>query len=213
MRLRAHTCATAVSPESRRTVLRIGLTGGIGSGKSVVADEFRQLGVPVIDTDEIARELVLPGSEALREITRTFGREVLHDDGTLDRAKLRNIVFSDGTMRHALETILHPRIRAEVGRRVAALTAPYCVVVIPLLLESGSDYHLNRVLVVNAPVETRVERLMRDRGLSRSEIADIMAVQATDDQRQSVADDFIENNGSRVELRHRVADLDRRYRQ
>ena len=194
-------------------MLRIGLTGGIGSGKSVVADEFRQLGVPVIDTDEIARELVLPGSEALREITRTFGREVLHDDGTLDRAKLRNIVFSDGTMRHALETILHPRIRAEVGRRVAALTAPYCVVVIPLLLESGSDYHLNRVLVVNAPVETRVERLMRDRGLSRSEIADIMAVQATDDQRQSVADDFIENNGSRVELRHRVADLDRRYRQ
>lgn len=192
-------------------MLRIGLTGGIGSGKSVVANEFRRLGVPIIDTDEIARELVRPGTETLADITRLFGAEILNADGSLDRAKLRRIVFADERRRRSLEAVLHPRIRTEVARQEAALTAPYCVVVIPLLVENGSDYELDQVLVVDAPDEVRIERLMRHRGFSRVEIAIIMAAQATREQRLTLADDVLENNGTLTQLSQKVEHLHSKY--
>ncbi|MHB0918106.1 MAG: dephospho-CoA kinase, partial [Thiobacillus sp.] len=128
----------------------VGLTGGIGSGKSTVADCFAALGVPVIDTDVIARELTAPGGAALEAIRAVFGATVMQTDGTLDRAVLRRRVFADSAARHQLEAILHPRIRQGVAQKLATLTAPYALIVIPLLVEAGGYRDvLNRVLVVD----------------------------------------------------------------
>jgi len=195
--------------------LAIGLTGGIGSGKSLAAKAFMALGVPVICTDTIARELVEPGRPALSEIADRFGSGILLPDGALDRTAMRQRVFADAEARAALEGILHPRIRAEVASRItSAVAAPYVVVDIPLLAETGAAYRplLDRVLVVACDAATRRQRVMLRDGVSGEQVDAMMAAQASDDARRELADDVILNEGSAEELADRVAALDRKYR-
>lgn len=194
--------------------LAIGLTGGIGSGKSAVAKAFMALGVPVICTDTIARELVEVGQAALAEIAARFGPEALLPEGGLDRAGMRQRVFADADSRLALEAILHPRIRDEVRAKLAAATAPYVVVDIPLLAETGAAFRplLDRVLVVECAAATRRQRVMQRDGASAEQVDAMLASQASDATRQAMADDTIVNEGSLEELADRVSALDRRYR-
>jgi len=190
----------------------VGLTGGIGSGKSAVAECFAAHDVPVIDTDVIARRLTLPGSAALDEIRTAFGETVMQADGTLDRAVLRRRVFADAAARHQLEAILHPRIRQAVEQALATLEAPYALIVIPLLVETGSYRDvLNRVLVVDCPEELQIARVMARSGLAQDEVKAILSVQAGRAERLAVADDVIPNTGSPESLRTEVAALHRRY--
>lgn len=190
----------------------IGLTGGIGSGKSTVADLFARLGVPIIDTDLIARQLTEPGSEALAEIHVAFPDTVPDPAGRLDRARLRDLVFSDVVARQKLEAILHPRIGLEVRNSLARVQAPYAMVVIPLLVETGG-YHdvLNRVLVVDCPEAQQIERVMTRNGLSHEAVGRIMAIQASRADRLAAADDVILNAGTPEALQVTVADLHQRY--
>ena len=190
----------------------VGLTGGIGSGKSTVADLFAALGVPVIDTDVVARELTAPGGAALGEIDAKFGAAVMHADGTLDRAALRRRVFSDANARHELEAILHPRIRQIVAQTLATLTTPYALIVIPLLVETGGYRDvLSRVLVVDCPEDLQIARVMARSGLAQDEVEAILAAQAGGAARLAIADDVIVNTASPEALRTQVATLHRRY--
>ena len=189
----------------------VALTGGIGTGKSLVADSFAKLGVAIIDTDIIARELVQPGKPALTEITHTFGREMLTVKGELDRSKLARVAFSNARLRKQLEEILHPGIRAEVRTRLQKLDAAYAIVVIPLLVESGQVEAYNRVLVVDCDEAAQIQRV---RARDQRELAQIQAIiksQVSRTERLSWADDIIENNGSVPELEQKVAQLHRTY--
>lgn len=189
----------------------VGLTGGIGSGKSTVADCFASHGVPVIDTDVIARELTSDG-EALAQIRAVFGDAVMRADGTLDRAVLRRRVFADSAARRQLEAILHPRIRKTVERTLATLTAPYVLVVIPLLVETGGYRDLlDRVLVVDCPEDVQIARVMARSGLTRDEVTAVLAAQAGRAERLAVADDVIVNTASPEALSAEVATLHHRY--
>ncbi len=190
----------------------IGLTGGIGSGKSAVADRFAALGVPVIDTDVIARRLTERGGEALDAIRAAFGESVMQPDGSLDRAALRRRVFADADARRRLEAILHPRIRRAVGQALAALETPYAIVVIPLLVETqGYRDVLDRVLVIDCPEALQVERVMARNGLSRAEVEAILAAQATRAERLAVADDVLPNTAAPDALGAAVDALHARY--
>ncbi len=193
-------------------MLRIGLTGGIGSGKTVVSDRFRELGVPVIDTDEIAHSLTAPASAAVRAIVQEFGPHIVRDD-ELDRAALREQVFNDAEARRKLEAILHPRIRDEVNGRMGALdaNAPYCVVVVPLMVETNFQDLVDRVLVVEAPSEKRIQWLEARNGISHKGIQQIFAAQASDKERAAIADDLLRNDGDIAQLVRRVDDFHRRY--
>ncbi len=186
----------------------VGLTGGIGSGKSVVSDCFSRLGVPVIDADEVARELTAPASEALALIATAFGASVLQPDGTLNRTVLRQRVFADTAARKQLEAILHPRIRQRIEHALATLDAPYALAVIPLLVETG-HYHtlLNRVLVVDCPETLQIERVMARNAYSRQEVVAILASQASRSERLAIADDVLVNTGSAASLCTEVARL------
>jgi len=194
-----------------RGPMRIGLTGGIASGKSLVADEFAALGVPVIDTDLLAREVVQPGHPALERVAAEFGAGVLDADGALDRARLRDIVFGDALRRRRLEALLHPAIVEEMERRVAASTAPYVVLVIPLLVETGFERQVDRVLVVDCPEAVQIERLMARDGENAAGARRMLAAQATRRARLAAADDVIDNAGSREAVRAAVAALHERY--
>ncbi|MEZ5542481.1 MAG: dephospho-CoA kinase [Pseudomonadota bacterium] len=185
----------------------IGLTGGIGSGKSTVAAEFIRLGVPVIDTDELARELVVPGQPALQEIVNRFGSRALRQDGTLDRAYLRTRIFADPADKHALEAILHPRIRQRVRTWLETITEPYCIVVIPLLLEAGQTDLVDRILVVDAPEKEQLKRVAARDGLSHNVVSGIMAAQADRSTRLSAADDIIHNDADVAALIERTRKL------
>lgn len=190
----------------------VGLTGGIGSGKSTVAERFAELGVPVIDTDVIARDLTVPGSEAVAAIRDAFGAAVMQEDGSLDRAHLRRRVFADSGARRTLEAILHPRIRKAVVQAVAELHAPYALIVIPLLVETGAYAGiLNRVLVVDCPEDTQIARVMARNDLSRAEVEAILAAQAGRAARLAAADDVIDNTGSTGVLPDRVRMLHQQY--
>ena len=192
-------------------MLKIGLTGGIGSGKSTVAQYFAALGVPVIDADQIARELVSPGQPALQSIVNAFGAAVLDNAGHLDRARLRAMVF--GTEAHPgqrplLESILHPLIRAEMQRRAQAMTAPYGLLSIPLLVEGGQMDQVERILVVDAPEALQYQRVrQRDNVLLDAEITTILRAQATRQQRLAVADDVIVNDADLEKLHQQVVML------
>jgi dephospho-CoA kinase len=196
---------------STRTPLRIGLTGGIASGKSTVADMFAELGIPVIDTDVIAREVVEPGSPALKEIREAFGDEVIAADGTLDRPALRTIVFATEEARRRLEAILHPRIRAATMVQAAAAGGDYQLIVVPLLVESPLRSFVDRILVVDCDVETQVERLLQRDSGSEEQARRIIAAQASREDRLAVADDVIRNEGNLQETRRRVEELHRQY--
>jgi dephospho-CoA kinase len=190
----------------------VGLTGGIGSGKSTVSELFAELGTPVIDTDAIAHQLTAPGGSALEAIHALFGDRVMQADGTLDRAALRRRVFSDPAARHQLEAILHPRIRQKVEQTLATLTAPYVLIVIPLLVETGGYREvLNRVLVVDCPEDVQIARVMARSGLTYDEVTAIIAAQAGRAERLAAADDVIVNTASPEALRTQVATLHRRY--
>ncbi|HEY8554496.1 MAG TPA: dephospho-CoA kinase [Burkholderiales bacterium] len=192
-------------------MLRIGLTGGIGSGKSTVAQLFARRGVPVIDTDVIAREVVEPGQPAIAEIERAFGRKVLDDAGRLDRAALRRRVFDDPAARARLEAILHPRIRAEVERRLAALEAPYCLVVVPLLVETNFVDLIDRVLVVDADEALQIARTSARDAVPPESVERVMAAQASRAERLARADDVIRNDGTLSDLEREVERLHARY--
>jgi len=194
--------------------LVVGLTGGIGSGKSAAADEFAKLGAAIVDSDAIAHELTGPNGLALPEIRRIFGEKAIGPDGAMDRKRMREHVFAHPQAKRQLEGLLHPLIRDESRRRIAAATAPYVVHVVPLLIESP-DYRsrVDRVLVVDAPEEIRVARVRARSGLSADEVRAIMRTQAPSAERLAAADDVIENGGERDALRKQVAALHQKYLQ
>jgi len=185
-------------------MLRVGLTGGIGSGKSTIASLFVMRGVPVIDTDEIARSLTEPGQECYDEIVRIFGDAILDGNRRIDREQLRERVFDNPDERHRLEAILHPRIRVIVLDKLTALEAPYVIVVVPLLIESGFTDLVDRVLVVDTLENVQIQRTATRSGLSEPEIRKIMSAQASRAQRLQLANDVIENNGDRKQLEAEV---------
>jgi dephospho-CoA kinase len=192
----------------------VGLTGGIGSGKSAAADEFAALGATVVDTDVIAHELTDSGGAAMASIGKLFGPEVVSADGSMDRKKVRERVFADPAAKRKLERLLHPMIREESARRIAAAAGPYVVHVVPLLVESP-DYRkrVDRVLVVDCPEQTQIERVRARSGLSESEVRAIMRTQVTRAERVAAADDVIDNGGSRESMRKQVAALHQKYLQ
>lgn len=192
-------------------MLVVGLTGGIGSGKTTVANYFSALGVPLIDADVIARELVEPGSPVLNEIVECFGPDVLNTGGDLDRLRLRHRVFTDPGQRRRLESILHPRIRAEMARRIRQLDAPYCIVSIPLMVETAQTDLVDRVLVVDCPPELQRQRIAQRDGWPADEISGALQAQATRAQRLHAADDVIVNDRDLDTLRHTVDSLHRSY--
>ena len=191
----------------------VGLTGGIGSGKSAAADEFGALGATVVDTDVIAHELTAKGGAAIPPIERLFGAAFV-PGGVLDRRRMREHVFADAAAKRKLEELLHPMIREESARRIAAATAPYVIHVVPLLIESP-DYRrrVNRVLVVDAPEAVQVARVVTRSGLSADEVEAIMRTQAARTERLAAADDVIDNSGTRDALRKQVAALHQKYLQ
>ena len=190
---------------------RVALTGGIASGKSTVAGLFAARGVPVIDTDLIARQVVEPGEPALAAVIAAFGRGVLGADGRLDRPRMRERVFGDPAARRRLEAILHPAIRAELERQSRAAGGPYQLLVIPLLVESGRRDHVDRVLVVDVPEATQIARLIRRDGASRGQAQAALRAQATRQARLAFADDVIENTADLAALEARVDELHRDY--
>jgi dephospho-CoA kinase len=192
-------------------VLRIGLTGGIGSGKTTIANLFARLGVEVIDTDAIAHALVEPGKPALARIVETFGKSVLESDGRLNRRRLGKLVFEDPGQRRRLEAILHPLIREEVSRRTAAVTTPYCLVVIPLLIETGFADRVDRILVIDAEEQEQIRRTMARSGLSETEVRRILSAQASRAERLAAADDVIRNDRDQRHLEEEVGRLHARY--
>lgn len=193
--------------------LRIGLTGGIASGKSAVSAVFsEELGVPVIDTDAIAREVVEPGTGGLAAVVEAFGGEVLDAGGRLDRRALRKRVFANDAERRRLEAILHPLIRKETRRRAETAGGPYQVFVVPLLAESDFRDYVDRVLVVDCPPELQLERLIARDGETREGAERMLAAQASRETRLGIADDVIVNDGTLAELREAVVELDARYR-
>jgi dephospho-CoA kinase len=194
-------------------MLVIGLTGGIGSGKSAVSRCFEALGVPVVDADQVAREVVEPGQPALAEIAASLGADLVRADGTLDRARLRERVFADSDARRRLEAILHPRIRARMNERLASLPAdtPYAVCVIPLLFETGQRDLVDRVLVVEADEAIRVARVTGRDGVSEDQVRRILAAQCPAEVRAAGADDLILNEGSESELAAKVSALHEKY--
>lgn len=193
-------------------MLIIGLTGGIGSGKSTAAALFAERGVPVIDTDQLARALVEPGQPALAEIVASFGPDVLDTHGRLDRAHLREQVFADAGARQRLEAILHPRIRAGVIAWLQTHAAPYAVVVVPLLLEGNLADLMDRVLVVDVPEAVQRTRAMARDGLTETQFNAILHSQADRTARLNAADEIIDNQGTEQALAEQVDALHRRYR-
>ena len=190
----------------------VGLTGGIGSGKSAAAREFERLGASIVDTDAIAHQLTAPGGAALAHIKALFGEAFIGPSGAMDREAMRNRVFSDPQAKRALEALLHPMIRAEGQRRIAAAGGPYVIYVVPLLVESG-DYRrrVDRVLVVDAPEALQLERARSRSGLPEREVRAIMAQQLPRAARLAAADDVIDNSGALDALHAQVAALHARY--
>ncbi|WP_447929075.1 dephospho-CoA kinase [Vreelandella sp. EE27] len=192
----------------------IGLTGGIGSGKSTVARAFEARGIGFVDADDVAREIVMPGEPALADIIEHFGGHILKGDGTLDRAALRALIFNDATERQWLESFTHPRIRTRLVEHLEALErhSPYVLLVSPLLFESGQAALVARTLVVDVSVETQRERTMRRDNVSEEQINAILAAQLSREERLANADDVVDNDSACEQLEKQVATLDQRYR-
>jgi dephospho-CoA kinase len=189
----------------------VGITGGIGSGKTAVSDRFAALGIEIVDADLASRVVVEPGRPALEDIAAHFGQEVIAEDGSLDRAALRAKVFADETERRWLEALLHPRIAEEIRSGLAAARSPYAVLVSPLLVEAGQAAFVDRILVVDVPVETQVARTVARDANSDEQVRRIIAAQASRDDRLAWADDVIENDGGLDALDAAVAEHHARY--
>jgi len=196
---------TATSP------FRVALTGGIASGKTTVADLFAALGVPVIDTDVIARQVVEPGQPALAAVVAAFGPDVLDADGRLDRRRMRARIFADPAARQRLESILHPAIRAEMERHSSEAGGPYQLLVIPLLAEGKRRDHVDRVLLVDVPESLQVQRLVLRDGVSQEQAMTSLGAQATRAERLAMADDVVRNTGPADDLQGQVARLHQLY--
>lgn len=189
-------------------MLKVGLTGGIGSGKSTVAKSLIAKGITVVDADQIAREVVEPGEVALQEIVEAFGEQILHDDGTLNRAALKQVIFSDPKAKKQLESILHPRIRQRILSRVNEATdTAYVVADIPLLVESHYPDHFDRVIVVDCPVEQQLSRVLERDHLNEVQIKAIINSQASREQRLAVATDVLDNSGTLESLKMQIDKL------
>ena len=200
------------APAASGPGLVVGVTGGIGSGKSTAARLFAECGAGLVDTDEIALRLTQPGQPAVAEIARRFGPEYLTPAGALDRQRMRSHVFSDPGAKAQLEAILHPLIRMQVAEQVRASDAPYVLVLIPLLVETGGYPTLvQRVLVVDADEAVQIARTMARSALSEEQVRGIMRTQASREQRLAAADDIIDNNGDLEQLRLQVQALHARY--
>ncbi|WP_027710900.1 dephospho-CoA kinase [Dickeya chrysanthemi] len=189
----------------------VALTGGIGSGKSTVAQGFATLGATIIDADVIARQVVAPGQPALATIVEHFGWEILQPDGALNRRALRERIFSSQEDKRWLNALLHPLIQQETQRQLAAVATPYALWVVPLLVENQLQGKAHRVLVVDVPLETQVQRTMDRDGVSRTQAEKILASQASREQRLACADDIIDNNSNPSLLAPRIAALHQHY--
>lgn len=190
----------------------VGLTGGIGSGKSAVAALFARRGITVVDTDAIAHELTSPGGGAMEAILESFGSDFITPEGALDRARMRALVFRDPQSKRRLERILHPRIRAESAVRIAAASSPYVILVVPLLVEAGVDRaRYQRVMVVDCDEDVQIERVMRRSHLPDDEVRRIMASQVGRQERREAADDVVDNSEGLDGLEPQVEALHRRY--
>lgn len=192
-------------------IFRVGLTGGIASGKTLVAAMFAELGVPVIDTDQVARDVVAPGQPALREIRTHFGPDIILPSGELDRRRLRRLVFEEESRREVLEAILHPSIRRETLERARRAGGPYQILVVPLLVETGFAEMTDRVLVVDCPVDLQRSRLAARDIETPEQIERILAVQASREDRLAAADDVVDNSGDIAATRAQVEALHARY--
>ena len=190
----------------------VGLTGGIGSGKSAAADEFARLGATVVDTDVIAHELTGPGGAAIPELKRLFGDSLVDETGAMDRKRMRERVFADAAEKQRLEALLHPMIRSESERRIAAAAGPYVVHVVPLLVESP-DFRARyrRVLVVDCPEALQVARVRQRSGLREDEVRRIIDAQIQRETRLAAADDVIDNSGSIAAMQQQVRLLHEKY--
>lgn len=194
------------------SALTVGLTGGIASGKTLVADCFMELGVPLLDADQVSRDVVAPGEPALAEIAAAFGSDYLLPDGTLNRRRLRERVFADAEARKQLEAITHPRMRARMNEWRGRQTHPYCILSIAILVETGGMRQaIDRVLVVDVPVEVQLQRLMARDDVSETLARQMIAAQATRERRLAAADEVILNDGPIEETRQAVLRLNRRY--
>lgn len=192
-------------------VLKIGLTGGIGSGKSTACEIFSEFGVPVIDADIIAHNLVKPGMPVLQAIINEFGEGIVTKDGSLDRKKLRDQIFINETDRKKLENILHPAIYNEIAHETEGLLSKYCIIALPLLLETGASKIIDRILVIDSPRELQLSRASIRDNVSKSDIETIMHSQISADDRLAVADDIVNNDGDIDNLRRQICDLHRFY--
>ena len=193
----------------------IGLTGGIGSGKSTVARAFEALGAAWVDADDVAREIVLPGEPALLAIKQHFGEQVIYSDGTLNRAALREIIFQSPEQRLWLESVTHPNIRERIMQHLTQLKAqgaPYVLLVSPLLFESGQNALVDRTIVIDVPQALQVARTLQRDGVSESQVHAILAAQLPREQRLAQADDVIDNSRDHASMMAQVAKLDQRYR-
>lgn len=191
----------------------VALTGGIGSGKTTIANAFADRGVDIVDADVIARQVVEPGQPALAAIRQRFGADVMQSDGSLDRKALRQRIFTAGEDKTWLNALLHPLIQAETRRQLALTHSVWCLWVVPLLVENNLQHLANRVLVVDVDRETQLRRTIARDGISREQAEHILAAQVSRDQRLAVADDIIDNGGSPESVTARVALLDQQYRQ
>ncbi|WP_323995817.1 dephospho-CoA kinase [Aeromonas hydrophila] len=190
----------------------VAITGGIGSGKTTVANQFAELGIEVVDADVIAREVVEPGTPALAAIAAHFGSEVITPDGQLDRRQLRERVFTDPQAKGWLNALLHPLIRTEMQRQCAAARSPYCLLVVPLLVENQLTALANRVLVIDVDEATQIERTCRRDGVSREQAQAILAAQASRAERLAAADDVLDNqNGTPEAIKSRILALHETY--
>ncbi|WP_292978707.1 dephospho-CoA kinase [Nitrosomonas sp.] len=192
--------------------LIIGLTGGIGSGKTKAADIFKQLGAGIIDADQIAHELTRPDGKAIDPIRKMFGDGVIGEDGSMNRVAMRKLAFSDTTARHKLESILHPLIYQETQRQLSRIQSEYAVLVVPLLLETGNYLQLiNRILVIDCPESLQISRAMQRSKLSEQAVRDVMAIQCARDERLAQANDVIVNDSSEEHLQQQVQKLHQIY--
>jgi dephospho-CoA kinase len=200
-----------VSTPAAPRAFRVGLTGGIASGKSTAAKFFGALGVPILDSDQVAREVVEPGQPPLERLVERFGRGILTPDGHLDRPALRNIVFSDPKARADLENLTHPAIGATMEARSAAAGGPYQILVIPLLIEKNLGSQVNRVLVVDCEEELQIRRLHTRDGSTRAQAQAILDAQVSRSARLKAADDVIRNDADMGAVQTQVAELHARY--
>ncbi|WP_086970837.1 dephospho-CoA kinase [Vibrio coralliirubri] len=190
----------------------IGLSGGIASGKTTVANLFKEhFNIDIVDADIVAREVVALGSDGLKQITEHFGKSILLDDGTLNRSRLRELIFSDPKEKQWLNDLLHPMIRDKIDSDLSKITSPYGLLVAPLLVENQMQGMADRVLIVDVPAEVQIERTMSRDNVSREQVASILKSQASREQRLAVADDVIKNHTKNQELLPQITDLHQKY--